>query len=94
MNGPGCIDGGKVVHHNMSRGRLQTTRTYRRKVMAKDVQKNTYKKFITLLVGFFILILGITLILTWWADVAILLKGSIGMILALGGLLALYTLNK
>ena len=62
--------------------------------MAKDNQKNTYKKFVMYIVGFFILILGITLILTWRADVVILLKGAIGIILSLAGLLALYTLNK
>lgn len=63
-------------------------------VMTKDNQKSTYKKFLMFLIGFFILILGITLILAWWQDVVILFKGAIGMILALGGLLALYTLNK
>jgi uncharacterized membrane protein YqgA involved in biofilm formation len=62
--------------------------------MAKDGQRNTYKKFLMLVVGFFILILGVTLILAWWQDVVILFKGAIGMILALGGLLTLYTLNK
>ena len=62
--------------------------------MAKDDQKSTYKKFIMFLVGFFILILGVTLILAWWQDVVILFRGSLGIILALGGLLALYTLNK
>ena len=62
--------------------------------MAKDHQKSTYKKFLMFLIGFFILILGITLILAWWKDVVILFKGAIGILLALGGLLALYTLNK
>lgn len=62
--------------------------------MAKDSQKSTYKRFLMFLVGFFILILGVTLILAWWKDVVILFKGAIGMMLALGGLLALYTLNK
>jgi len=62
--------------------------------MAKDQQKNAYKKFVTFLIGFFILILGITLILAWWEDVATLIRGALGMMLAGGGLLALYTLNK
>ena len=62
--------------------------------MVKDNQKSTYKKFVMFVIGFFILILGITLILAWWEDVVILAKGSIGMMLAGGGLLALYTLNK
>ena len=62
--------------------------------MTKNDQTNTYKKFIMLLVGFFILILGITLILSWWRDVVILFRGTIGIILALAGLLALYTIKK
>jgi len=62
--------------------------------MAKDNQKSTYKKFLMFLVGFFILILGITLILAWWESVVILFKGASGMALALAGLLMLYTLNK
>ena len=62
--------------------------------MAKDDQRSTYKKFVLFLIGFFILILGITLVLAWWKDVVVLFRGSIGIILALGGLLALYTLNK
>ena len=62
--------------------------------MVKDHQKSTYKKFLMFLIGFFILILGITLILAWWEDVVVLIKGALGMILAFGGLLALYTLNK
>ena len=62
--------------------------------MAKDQQKSAYKKFVTFLIGFFILILGITLILAWWEDVVTLIRGALGMMLAGGGLLALYTLNK
>ena len=62
--------------------------------MAKDSQKSAYKRFVMFVVGFLILILGITLILAWWEDVVMLFKGAIGMLLALGGLLALYTLNK
>lgn len=53
-----------------------------------------YKKFIKFLVGSFILVLGMTLILLWWDDVAVLARGSIGFILAGGGLLTLYVLNK
>ena len=62
--------------------------------MAKEDQKNTYKKFILFLVGFFVLILGITLILIWWKDVVILFRGAVGIILALTGLFMLYALNK
>ena len=62
--------------------------------MAKDDPKKTYKRFILFLVGFFIVILGITLILAWWKDVVILFRGAVGIILALAGLLTLYALNK
>jgi len=62
--------------------------------MEKKDQKSSYKKFVLFVVGFFILILGITLILVWWMDVAVLLRGAIGIILALSGLLMLYALNK
>ena len=62
--------------------------------MAKDDQKSTYKKFIMFVFGFFILILGTTLILAWWTDVIIFFKGTLGKILAVAGLLMLYTLNK
>lgn len=55
---------------------------------------DNYKKFIFFVVGFFILILGVTLILVWWMDVAVLFRGSAGIILALAGLLTLYALNK
>ena len=62
--------------------------------MTKDSQKSAYKKFVMFLIGFLILVLGITLILVWWKDVVILFKGAIGIVLALAGLLMLYTLNK
>lgn len=62
--------------------------------MTKEDYKNTYKKFILLLVGFFVLILGITLILVWWGDVVALFKGAVGGILALAGLFTLYAINK
>ena len=63
-------------------------------IMAKDDQKNTYKKFILFLAGVFVLILGVTLILVWWKDVVALLKGAAGVLLALAGLFTLYALNK
>ena len=62
--------------------------------MTKDNQKAAYKKFILFVIGFFILILGVTLILVWGQYVAFLFKGAIGVILALAGLLMLYGLNK
>lgn len=46
------------------------------------------------MLGSFILVLGITLILVWWPDVVALFRASIGMALALAGLLVLYSLNR
>jgi len=66
------------------------------KQVDKQVDKQTvnYKMFIRYLVGFFVLILGITLILVWWNDVTGLFRGFFGMAMAMAGLLILYTLNK
>jgi len=57
-------------------------------------ENNTYKAFITYLIGFFILILGVTLTLVWWKDFMGVLRGFSGIILAMAGLLILYSLNK
>lgn len=56
--------------------------------------KTGFKKIILYLTGSLILILGVTLILAWWKDVASLFRGGAGMALALGGLLILYSLNQ
>ncbi len=61
--------------------------------MTKKDQKNNYKKFVLFVVGFFVLVLGITLTLVWWKDVVGLFRGSIGVILSLAGLFALYAIN-
>jgi len=66
----------------------------RRDVMTDKQGKPPYKKFVLFAVGFFVLILGVTLILVWWMDVAVLFRGATGIILALAGLLTLYALNK
>jgi hypothetical protein len=62
--------------------------------MTKDPQKDTYKSFILFTAGFFILVLGVTLILFCWKDVVVLFKGAVGIILALAGLFMLYAVNK
>jgi hypothetical protein len=62
--------------------------------MADDEQEKKYKKFILFLTGFFVLILGVTLILVWRGDAVILFRGAVGVILALAGLLMLYAVNK
>ena len=57
-------------------------------------KSSLYKKIGLGLGGVFILIAGLTLILLCWKDVVIIFKGTIGMILALAGLLMLYALNQ
>lgn len=60
----------------------------------EDDPTNTYKKFVLFVAGFFVIVLGVTLILGWWPDVVALFKGATGIILALAGLLMLYGMNK
>lgn len=62
--------------------------------MNKKEGKDSYKVFLQFLVGLFVLILGITLTLSWFDEVIILFKGAVGIILALAGLFTLYALNK
>ena len=62
--------------------------------MVKTLSENNYKKFVLFVIGFFVLVLGITLILVWWKDVVALFKGAMGVILALAGLFMLYAVNK
>ena len=52
-----------------------------------------YKKFLLYLIGAFVLILGVTLNLLWWNDFVRLLKGVMGVALALTGLVILYTVK-
>ena len=47
------------------------------------------KRLVVLVVGFTVLVMGITLTLAWWPDVAVIFRGSIGVILALIGILIL-----
>ncbi len=56
--------------------------------------KTRFPKLILYLAGSFILILGIALVLRFWTDVASLFRAVIGMVLALAGLLILYSLNR
>ena len=57
-------------------------------------EDSTYKKFLKYLAGTFVLVLGLTLILVWWADVVSLFRGVAGMILALAGMVFLYSLRN
>ncbi len=58
------------------------------------MSKNFTKQSLFYLLGSFILVLGIALILLWQADVAVLFRGGMGMVLALAGLLILYFLGR
>lgn len=62
--------------------------------MTKEESKNSYKKFLFFLGGSIVLILGMTLILSWFDEVVIFFKGIIGVILALAGLFTLYAISK
>ena len=62
--------------------------------MGKDPQKENYKRFVLFVIGFFVLVLGVTLILVWWKDLVTLFKGSIGFVFALAGLFMMYAVNK
>lgn len=44
--------------------------------------------------GIFMLLVGVTSILVWWADVVSLVRGGFGIVLAVGGLLVMYTVKK
>ncbi len=56
--------------------------------------KNDYKKFIRFFIGPVVLLAGVTVILAWWPDVVSFFRGFIGMALAIGGLLKLYSMSK
>ena len=68
--------------------------TVRGNKMAKDAEKNSYRRFILFVAGFFILVLGVTLILIWWKDLVVIFRGALGLILALAGLFMMYAINK
>ena len=57
-------------------------------------ERSAYKNFIIYLTGFFILIVGVTLTLIWWDDFMGILRGVVGITLAMAGLIMLYVLNK
>ena len=62
--------------------------------MSDEKDKENYPHFLKGLGGVFVLILGITMVLIWWADVVSLFKGFLGMAVALAGMLVLYSLKK
>lgn len=56
--------------------------------------KSKINKLALYVAGFGILILGVTLILSWWPALILVLKGVTGLILALFGLGMLYFVRK
>lgn len=76
------------------RGVPESEKKGKGKKMVSDNRKNSYKKFVLCVGGFFILVLGMTLILVCWKDVVALFKGATGIVLALSGLFMLYAVNK
>jgi len=56
-------------------------------------KKNPATKAIFFIGGIIALFGGITLTLAWWDDLAVLFRGCIGVILAIGGLIVLYMIR-
>ena len=56
--------------------------------------KARFPKLILYLAGSAMLVLGIALVLRFWVDVVLVFRAAIGMVLALAGLLVLYSLNR
>ena len=57
-------------------------------------KKDDYKKFLLYLIGGVTLLIGITLTLNWWNDILILFRGTLGILLSLSGMFALYIASK
>lgn len=53
-----------------------------------------WSKAVRFLGGMLALIAGVTLVLLWWNDVMVVFRGFIGVLIALGGLLILYLMQK
>ena len=106
MNGHGCIAGGRaarLVSDQLSVFSRQMENRKRtpgvrlgtwRLNMANEDKQNNYKRFVLFVVGFFILVLGITLILVCFKDVVVLFRGALGIVFALAGLFMLYAVSK
>lgn len=58
------------------------------------MSQNILKKGVLFVLGSFILVLGIALVLRFWADVVLVFRAGVGMVLALAGLLILYSLGR
>jgi len=95
MNGDGCIKDGRANPKGKKLNNLKIKNNNQGGcLMAENKTDNQYKNFLMYLSTIFVLILGITLILVWWADVVSLFKGFTGLGLALGAMIMLYVLNN
>ena len=56
-------------------------------------KKTGLQKLIFLIVGIIMLVGGITLVLAWWDALLVLVKGALGIALALVGLILLYMIR-
>jgi phage shock protein PspC (stress-responsive transcriptional regulator) len=57
----------------------------------EDVKKN---KTNLMIAGTVLLFAGITMVLAWWPDVVSLIKGFIGIVVAIAGLFILYLIKE
>ncbi|MBP9853408.1 MAG: hypothetical protein KBD53_00910 [Candidatus Omnitrophica bacterium] len=62
--------------------------------MGEEFEKFKDKTYVKFLIGCFAVLIGVTFILLWFDDLAVIFRGSVGFIIALGGLLVLYSLKK
>ena len=62
--------------------------------MTDGTEKKSSKKFLLLAAGAIILVFGVTLILKDWNQVVLVFRGTIGIILALAGLLLLMLVKE
>ncbi len=61
--------------------------------MAEDKKGKNPSRALLFVLGWGLLIVGITLVLVWWSEVVQLFKGGMGIGLALIGMLVLYSLK-
>lgn len=63
-------------------------------MMSEKKSANTYNKFLYVLSGALMLVVGVTLVLLWWPDVVSIFRGVFGTVLAIAGLAVLYFQGK
>lgn len=57
--------------------------------MAEEKAKNVGKMGLKVILGIVLLVLGVLAIVVWWQDLLVLIKGAIGIILILAGVVSL-----